>query len=610
MSSSSNNSLRANEKKAQATTDLIEVGSQEDHGRKHGLVAHESFIDEWNPTGLHPPTEEEAVSLRRIPGHAPYRTYLICLIEFAERGSYYGVSGILANFIQRKLPEGSKTGAPLDSKSSENPGALGLGLQTASAITLLLTFLAYVAPLFGGYIADTKLGRLKTIWLGVIFGAVAHIILIIAAIPSVISGGHAIVPTVISIIILAIGTGFIKPNLLPLLMDQYPLESDVVKVLPDNERVIIDRRATLERMSLVFYWAINIGAFLQLATSYCERLIGFWLAYLIPGILYMVMPFVLWYLQNKMVVYDPEGSVLTDTWKVCVVTYGRGWISRIKSGELWEHAKPTNMVARGQEYYRKKKPITWDDSFVADVKQTFSACNIFVYYILYNINDTGIGTIETSQAGSMSTNGVPNDLFNNFNPLTIIVFIPFLDYLLYPLLRKYNIVFKPVHKIATGFVIAGLSQISGAIIQWKIYLTSPCGYYATTCDTPSPISAWVEVVVYILSAMSECFAMTTAYEVAYTRSPDSMKGLVMALFLFTTAISAAIGEALTSVLVDPKLIYPFAIPGALGVVLAFVFAFHFRNLDKVMALEAIEKELKLSNEKARQLNTLESPEKV
>jgi hypothetical protein len=32
---------------------------------------------------------------------------------------------------------------------------------------------------------------------------------------------------------------------------------------------------------------INIGAFFQLATTYAEHDIGFWLAYLLPGIIYM-----------------------------------------------------------------------------------------------------------------------------------------------------------------------------------------------------------------------------------------------------------------------------------------------------------------------------------
>lgn len=116
------------------------------------------YVDEYNPRGLRRPTLEESATLRRILGRASYATYLICLIELAERGSYYGVQGILANFIQRPLPPGSTTGAPLSKTSSQNAGALGLGITTSSAFTLLLTFLAYVVPLYGGFIADTKLG--------------------------------------------------------------------------------------------------------------------------------------------------------------------------------------------------------------------------------------------------------------------------------------------------------------------------------------------------------------------------------------------------------------------------------------------------------------------
>lgn len=498
------------------------------------------------------------------------------------------------------LCAGSKTGAPLSASSNENPGALGLGLQVASAVTLLLTFLAYVAPLFGGYISDTKLGKLKTIWLGVILGAVAHVILIIAAIPSVISGGHALAPTIISIIVLAFGTGFIKPNLLPLLMDQYAYETDVVKNLPNGERVIIDRRETLERMSLNFYWSINIGSFLQLATSYCERRVGFWLAYLVPGILYMVMPFVLLFLNNKMVVQPPQGSVLSDTAKVVSVTFKKGWIGRYKSGELWEYAKPSNMIARGQEYFRKRKPITWDDQFVAEVKQTFSACNIFLYYIVFNLADTGIGSVETSQAGSLTTKGVPNDFFNNLNCLSIIIAIPILDHIVYPLFRKLKINFKPVYRISLGFFIAAMSQLAGTIIQYRIYETSPCGYYATECDAGvSPLTAWVEASVYVLSGISECFAMTTAYEVAYSRSPENLKGLVMALFLFTTAISSAIGEAVTPALKDPYLIWPFAAICIASVICAGAILVQFRNLDDEMERERLEKEARKEAERQK-----------
>jgi hypothetical protein len=71
-------------------------------------------------------------------------------------------------------------------------------------------------------------------------------------------------------------------------------------------------RILAERESLLqFYWCINVGSFFalgefrssrndgalnanasftSLATTYAEHDVGFWLAYLLPGILYMYVP--------------------------------------------------------------------------------------------------------------------------------------------------------------------------------------------------------------------------------------------------------------------------------------------------------------------------------
>lgn len=560
-----------------------------------------NYVDDNNPKGLRVPTKEESESLRRVLGRNAMSSYLICLCELAERASYYSVTGILTNFIQRPLPKNSPHGwgAPSSDKSSESAGALDQGLQTATALTLLLTFLAYVVPLYGGFVADTQIGRFKAIWIGVFAGFVSHVLFVIAALPSVLKNGDAaLAPTIIAIITLAFGTGFIKPNLLPLLMDQYPEQQDMVKVLASGEKVILDRQKSLERLTLVFYWAINIGAFFQLATSYIERRIGFWFAFFIPIIIYMILPFVLFILQSKLVKQAPEGTVLTNAYRIIRTTLSGNFLKRYKNGELWEYAKPSAMIARGRDYYKQKKvkgelvkvPISWNDQWVLDMRQTVDACKIFIYFPIFNLADGGIGSVQTSQAGSMSSNGVPNDLFSNFNPLTIIILIPILDYGVYPILRKYKIDFRPVYRIFLGFILAAASQVAGAVIQWRVYKTSPCGYYATTCDQQSPITAWQDVSLYILSAASECFAMTTAYELAYTRSPPQMKGLVMALFLFTTAISAAISQALLPALVDPHLIWPFAGVGIATVVAAFCFLYQFRNLHVKMEEERIHRE--------------------
>lgn len=480
----------------------------------------------------------------------------------------------------------------------QNAGALNMGLQAASGITLMLTFLAYLTPLFGGYISDKKLGRVKTIWYGIWIGALSHVVLIIAAIPSVLKhGSSALAPTIIAIVLLAIGSGLIKPNLLPLLFDQYPYQGDVVKTLKSGKQVIFKRSTSLETMALFFYWAINIGSLFSIATSYSAKRVGFWLAYLIPGIVYMLTVPVLLMLRPHLKKDTPTGvSIIEETLKVLKFSFKKGWYQRWKSGQFWEYAKPSNFDDEQKEHMEK---ISWNDQFVDDVRVTLDACKIFTFFIIYNINDGGIGGVQNSQAASMTTNGVPNDLISNFNPITICVVIPILDYIVYPVLRRYKIEFRPVHRIFLGFMLASIAAACGAIIQWKVYQTSPCGYYATDCDVGtgvSPISVWVETVLYILQSASECFANTAAYEIAYVRAPDHMKGLVMALFLFMNAISSAISEACTSALVDPHLIWPFVATCIAGTLSAFLFLYLYKDLHLVMAAEQELKDAKRERE--------------
>lgn len=66
--------------------------------------SHSTFAQNQNILGP-APTEEDLKTLRRLPGALPWIAFLLCVVEFAERASYYGVTNIFANFIQWPLPE-------------------------------------------------------------------------------------------------------------------------------------------------------------------------------------------------------------------------------------------------------------------------------------------------------------------------------------------------------------------------------------------------------------------------------------------------------------------------------------------------------------------------
>lgn len=54
--------------------------------------------------GIVRPTEEERTTLRRVSGSIPWVAYSLCLVEFAERASYYGCESVFSNFVQFPLP--------------------------------------------------------------------------------------------------------------------------------------------------------------------------------------------------------------------------------------------------------------------------------------------------------------------------------------------------------------------------------------------------------------------------------------------------------------------------------------------------------------------------
>jgi dipeptide/tripeptide permease len=163
-----------------------------------------------------------------------------------------------------------------------------------------------------------------------------------------------------------------------------------------------------------------------------------------------------------------------------------------------------------------------------------------------------------------------------------------MNHIVYPLLRKWGIRWGAISRMTFGFAVCTIGSVGFSILQYYVYQTSPCGYSATTCadilppdeESVSPIPYSLYSIPIIITAFSEVFVNVTAYGIAYSRSPKNMKGLVASINLAMTAISAAIGLASANAIQDPFLIWAFAGPTIAGGVLAVIFWFTFRHIDK------------------------------
>ncbi|TEY75192.1 hypothetical protein BOTCAL_0064g00250 [Botryotinia calthae] len=505
------------------------------------------------------PTDEEKKTLRRIGDSLPMSAWLVAVVELCERFSYYGCVGLFQNYVQR----------PLD--GSLGRGALGLGHQTATALTVFFSMWCYFTPIFGAIVADQYLGRFKAICYFAVVYMVGLLVLVLTSLPVSLQNGAGLGGYIAAILIIGVGTGGIKSNVSPLIADQYTRKRMAIKVLETGERVIVDPAVTIQRIYLIFYWCINIGSLSLLATPYMERDVGFWSAYLMCLCVFMVGFITLLLGRKRYIVRPPKGTVITDAFKI-----------------IGQMIKYRNLNAAKPSYRAKNNlPQTtpWDEQFVDEVKRALIACRVFVFYPIYWVVYAQFSSNFVSQAGEMNTHGVPNDLSQNFDPIAIILLVPVMDRLVYPLLRKWHIKFRPMSRITFGFIVASFSMMYAAIVQHLIYKAGPCYGKPLECPAavspdgtiqPNDIHFAIQIPAYVLIGISEIFASVTGLEYAYTKAPASMKSFVQAMFLLTNAFGFAICQAFIPLVGNPTILWMFVglACGSFGAGIVFWICYH------------------------------------
>ena len=140
--------------------------------------------------------------------------------EMWERFSYYGMRAILLFYMYYAISK----------------GGLGMSQVTAASIMSIYGSLVYLSTLVGGWLSDRVWGSRKTVFYGGVLIMLGHIVLALPA------GETALY---ISIALIVVGTGLLKPNV-----------SDMVGGLYDLE----DRRR--EAGFSIFVFGINLGSFL------------------------------------------------------------------------------------------------------------------------------------------------------------------------------------------------------------------------------------------------------------------------------------------------------------------------------------------------------------
>lgn len=153
-------------------------------------------------------------------GH-PKGLFTLFFTEFWERFSYYGMRAILVFYMYYEVSQ----------------GGLGLDKQLAMSIMSIYGALVYMSGIIGGWLADRIFGTSNAVFYGGIFIMFGHIVL---AIPG------NLTMFFISMFLIVIGTGLLKPNVSSMVGDIYDEQ--------DNRR---------DSGFSIFYMGINLGGFIS-----------------------------------------------------------------------------------------------------------------------------------------------------------------------------------------------------------------------------------------------------------------------------------------------------------------------------------------------------------
>ncbi|KAK3309421.1 putative oligopeptide transporter [Chaetomium strumarium] len=489
-----------------------------------------------------PPTAEELETLPRVCDKIPYAIFFIVVAEVAERFTYRSLTGPMQNYIQNPFHD------------TDHPGALGKGQATATAIGYFFTCWCYLTPIFGAIIADSWLGRLKTILIGTTTATVGVLILFITSIPLCLEKGAGFPGLIVALFIIGLGAGGIKSNVGPLVAEQYVNKKARVSVDSDGRRVIIDPDITIQTIFSRYYWIMNIGACSGLIATWLELRVGFWGTFLIPLCIYAVAVIVLVLGRHKYVTRPAEGSIVPKAVQAL-------WIG-FRNNRNMDMAKPSNMMEQSGT-----SNVSWDDHFVDEIKVALTACRVLPLFWLSH--GTSIGNV-ISLAAEMKTFGLPNDLLaGSVNPLSILILIPIFDRFLYPALRRMNIQFLPITRISFGFL-----AMSGAIAL-------AAGLQSLVYSSPSESINFFSIFpIYVLTAVSEILAFVSSMEYAYTKAPRSMKSLVASINLLLCAVGSLLGLAISPTSEKPRVMVQFASLSGIMFIAAIAFYVLFSKYNK------------------------------
>uniref|UniRef100_A0AAY5KHB3 Solute carrier family 15 member 2 n=1 Tax=Esox lucius TaxID=8010 RepID=A0AAY5KHB3_ESOLU len=440
----------------------------------------------------------------------PVSISFIVVNEFCERFSYYGMKAVLTLYFINYLHWDQ---------------------NLSTAVYHAFSSLCYFTPVLGALIADSWLGKFRTIiYLSVVY-VLGHIIKSVGAIPSVGNSTVHIALSMLGLVLIAFGTGGIKPCVAAFGGDQF------------DEEHTIERR----KFFSIFYMSINAGSVLSTVITPILRgdvkCFGgdcYALAFGVPAIL-MVIALVVFISGSGMYKKSPpEGNVLSDVCKCIGLAIKNRW----RSSEF--DSKKKHWLDWAEEKYPRR--------LIHEIKMVL---RVLVLYIplpmFWALFDQQVMTKHTRY---------PMGLM--LNALLILLFVPIFDVVVYPLIGLSQTVSADnfhhaltkscTHPIShrytkvrcssgsqVSFINLGLLDFGASTLYGIPGGTEPTLHYYIMVDVvANNIHITWQIPQYILITAGEVMFSITGLEFSYSQAPANMKSVLQAGWLLTVAFGNVI----------------------------------------------------------------------
>lgn len=482
---------------------------------------------------------EKAISADQKPSKGGWNAAIfIIFVEMAERFAFYGLAGNLITYLTTDLGEGVAEAAK--------------NINTWIGLSALF-------PFFGGFLADSFLGRFKTI----LFSSFVYLTGMVILVLSVSTVGEQYRKAVFftGLYILAVGEGGHKPCVQTFAADQFDETS------PEEKNA---------KSSFFNWWYLGIvfgSSAAILVVIYVQDRVGWTAGFsVLAGAVGLALGLFLAGVRRyrKQI---PVGSPVTKMAQVFVAA-ARKWRVTETRGICYQDEedddKGTTLAPTHQFRFLDKAAIidNTDNSNktrnrwrlcsmnqVEEVKLVIRLIPVWLCCLMFSATLVQLHTFFTKQGSTMvrsigSHFTLPAASIQCLIGLTILVFVPIYDRIFIPVIRK--ITGHPsgltiLQRIGVGLFLSVLNMaVSGLVEAKRVNVARDHGL----TDMPRaivPVSVWWLLPQYVISGIADVFTVIGLQELFYDQMPTGMRSFGAAAYMGVIGVGSFLNSAIISV---------------------------------------------------------------